>query len=461
MRVTINQNVNIKETEIIINCTTVDTRIRNLSNYLRQYSSTLEGSIESETYYIPLDSVLYIDSVDKRTFFYDQYRIFSSQYSLTELEQKLENTLFVRISKNCLVNLAFIRSTSPYENHRIRIVMTNGENLIVSRSCRDLLNQRLRDYHAEMFHIPGMQQDIHTGAAERSVYNNGRIIGFNTTPKRIVALAYENAEILAALGLDHLLAAIAPAESILQDVSENERTSLEQIPVLTYNDQGVPSMEEILALEPDFLLGNYYSYQTLKAADRADELEELGVKFYVIEGTIPRKATIESMYTDILNLGRIFHVEDRAVELVAQMRRRIAILKRSIMSFHANKPIRVFAYDSKETQPCAAMGDSFENDVILAAGGKNVFSDGTGGYMPVSWTDIARTNPEVILIHNYPDHKTADEKIAMLCERPELSGVAAIKNHRFVNLSLLEIFPSVHLTEVVEKLIQAFYPEKL
>ena len=95
MRVSINQNSNIKETEIIINCTKVDARVRNLTNYIRQYSTSLEGTIEDSTYYVPLDSVLYIDSVDKKTFFYDRYRIFSSPYTLSELEEKLENTLFV------------------------------------------------------------------------------------------------------------------------------------------------------------------------------------------------------------------------------------------------------------------------------------------------------------------------------------------------------------------------------
>ena len=134
MRVSINQNSNIKETEIIINCTKVDARVRNLANYIRQYSTSLEGTIEDSTYYVPLDSVLYIDSVDKKTFFYDRYRIFSSPYTLSELEEKLENALFVRISKNCLVNLAYISSTSPYENHRMQAVMSNGEHLIVARS---------------------------------------------------------------------------------------------------------------------------------------------------------------------------------------------------------------------------------------------------------------------------------------------------------------------------------------
>ncbi len=132
LKLTINQNAHIQETEITINCAAIDSRIRNLANYLRQYSASLEGKIDDSTYYVPLDSILYIDSVDRRTFFYDRHRIFSSRYTLSELEEKLENTQFIRISKCCMVNLAYVQRTCPYENHRLEVVMSNGEHLIAA-----------------------------------------------------------------------------------------------------------------------------------------------------------------------------------------------------------------------------------------------------------------------------------------------------------------------------------------
>ena len=460
MRVSINQNSNIKETEIIINCTKVDARVRNLANYIRQYSTSLEGTIEDSTYYVPLDSVLYIDSVDKKTFFYDRYRIFSSPYTLSELEEKLENTLFVRISKNCLVNLAYISSTSPYENHRMQAVMSNGEHLIVARSYRTALVQRLKDYHSEMFHVPYLcqGQELQEQHPGRSLYNVGRIIGFDTIPKRIIALSYENAELLFELGVGDRIIAIAPAECTIEDVQSKYREVMVKIPLITYDDKGVARLSEIAALGPDFVLGNYYSFQTLQNRDKAKKIDDYGIKFYVMESTVPGKANLESMYRDILNLGRIFRIENRTVEFVGNMRRRIAVLSRFA---EQSKTVRVFVYDTNESFPGTAMGGTFENSLIAAANGINIFGNISGPYRSVSWEEVARADPEVIVVHRYMDHWNVEEKINILCGRPELCNVAAIRNKRFVDVSLLEVLPGIQNVDAVEKLIRAFHPSAL
>lgn len=456
LKLTINQNAHIQETEITINCAAIDSRIRNLANYLRQYSASLEGKIDDSTYYVPLDSILYIDSVDRRTFFYDRHRIFSSRYTLSELEEKLENTQFIRISKCCMVNLAYVQRTCPYENHRLEVVMSNGEHLIAARSCRDSLKAKLREFHADTFYAaaPFAPREIFAHCPERSVYNAGKLLSFPSSPKRAAALSYESAEILAALGLAERLIAISPAESTLEYVLPQYRSILNHVPLLTEQNRGVPTLKELKELDADFIFGTYYALHYLERVASA-KVSDYQINLYVSEGTIPERATMEGVYRDILNIGRIFHVEDRSIELVEQFRKRIAVMTRSIT---LQKPVRVFVYDSGESVPYTSMKGTLENHLIALAGGQNIFGAIEKVSGTVAWEQIAQAAPEVIVVHDYVDMRSAQQKIELLNSRKELENVPAIRNGRFVIVSQNEIFPGVQNVNAVEKFIRAFHP---
>ena len=131
MKITVNQNDSITESEVIVNCGKIDLRIRGLIDTIRQYTLTISGELEGSVYQVPLETVIYLDSVDKRTFFYNRYQIFRSHKSLAEMEALLKDAGFVRISKNCIVNLALVRRIMPYGDRKLRVVMAGGEYLEV------------------------------------------------------------------------------------------------------------------------------------------------------------------------------------------------------------------------------------------------------------------------------------------------------------------------------------------
>lgn len=456
MKLTINQNAAIGETEVIINCAELDPRVRSLADYIRQYSVTLPGEIDGTVYFVPLETVIYIDSVDKRTFFYDRSRIFRSRNTLSELMEKLRNTQFFRISKNCIVNLALVRSVRSGGEHRLELTMANGERLIAGRAYQKQLRQRLMSFHGEAAREPAAEADGAPPAysAERSVLNGGRMVCFPTAPRRAAALSYGAAELLCALGAEDCLAAIAPAEDVLGHVLPQYRDALARVPLLQHRGDGIPTAEELRALEIDLVLCSWYFPQLLEPGER----DALGARTYMMESTAPEKAGMEQLYRDILNLGRIFRAEDKAIALVEQTRSRVTALTRRVSR---KKPARVFVYDGGEARPLTALRGTLENDLISLAGGANVFGGMEGSYGPVTWRQAADAAPEVILLHDYPDSMDLDGKIAYLKSRPEMREVPAVRQERFVTLSLLEVFPGVQNAAAVEKMLRAFHPGAL
>ena len=80
-----------------------------------------------------LNDILYIESVDRKTFLYTEQQIYETDKRLYELEDHLKNRSFFRVSKAVIINLKRTRSIRPEIGARLLLTMDNGERIIVSR----------------------------------------------------------------------------------------------------------------------------------------------------------------------------------------------------------------------------------------------------------------------------------------------------------------------------------------
>ena len=63
--------------------------------------------------------------------------------TLAFLEKQLESSTFVRVSKNCILNLSLLESLRSFLNHRIEATMKNGERLMVTRNYLEQFKMRV------------------------------------------------------------------------------------------------------------------------------------------------------------------------------------------------------------------------------------------------------------------------------------------------------------------------------
>lgn len=78
MKLIVNQDLQIPETEITIRCACMDSRLEHLINQIRQYAFSLTGYQEDKEYQLPLDQIFFIDSVDGKTFLYLEKEVYTS-----------------------------------------------------------------------------------------------------------------------------------------------------------------------------------------------------------------------------------------------------------------------------------------------------------------------------------------------------------------------------------------------
>lgn len=130
-------NIDIQEdatdTVVTIKCKKQDAFVERLIAALKIIDKQIMVINEGNMTSIDLEDILYIESVDRKCFIYTVNKVYESFNKLYELEQQLEQYLFVRINKSCVVNLKNIDSIKTYLDRRLLITMSNGEQLIVSR----------------------------------------------------------------------------------------------------------------------------------------------------------------------------------------------------------------------------------------------------------------------------------------------------------------------------------------
>lgn len=143
MKITINVDENITETEINVNCNRLTYEIENLVATLRMLNQQLVVSKDEENLLMDVNDISYIEAVDRKTFVYTEDDVYESKLKLYEMEEKLCHSGFIRISKSCLVRLKFVKSIKNDVERKLRLTLKNGEQIIVSRQYAEEIKKRL------------------------------------------------------------------------------------------------------------------------------------------------------------------------------------------------------------------------------------------------------------------------------------------------------------------------------
>lgn len=90
------------------------------------------------------EQILYIESVDGRTFAYTEEEVVQLEYSLYQMSQILDDINFFRCSKSMIINIDKVRTLKSLSSNRIDAAMSNGEHIVISRTYASDFRKRLR-----------------------------------------------------------------------------------------------------------------------------------------------------------------------------------------------------------------------------------------------------------------------------------------------------------------------------
>ena len=267
--------------------------------------------------------------------------------------------------------------------------------------------------------------------ASRTVKDElGRSVEVPDHPHRVVCLAPSVVDIVYSLGAGEDVVAIS-------DFTKHPKEALQKPSVgLPLN----PSMETILALHPDLVLGS----GDMNTLESTGHLQRLGIPVFIVD-----PHGIEGIYASILRLGWALNREPDANTLVARLRTRVDAVKARV----SGKPkVRVFMaiwYD-----PVMTIGKrAFISELIDAAGGRSVTDDIAQEWPEVSLETIVTRQPDALLLMSGSNNTLGELKT-----RPGWEHLKAVREGRVYYTDERIQYPSPIAFDVLEDLAKQFHP---
>ena len=229
----------------------------------------------------------------------------------------------------------------------------------------------------------------------------GRTVLIPAQPQRVVSLSPAVTEIMYALGAGDLL--VGRTDFCVYPDEASEIPSIGGISNL--------NIESILALNPDLVISG--SMVSKKATDQMDQMGTPMV--CVIE-----KPKFEALYDNILAIGKLVGKEHEADSLNALLRDRVSQLPTTDSPLPTVYYVVGFGAGGNFT----AGGNTFINDIIRMAGGRNI-AEGIEGWS-YSLEALMKENPDYIIVRR--------EDSAAFCDMKPYNRLSAVKGGHVIGI---------------------------
>lgn len=284
------------------------------------------------------------------------------------------------------------------------------------------------------------------------IQNGDRTVTFTSMPQAVLCANLYSAENMVMLGLGEYIVGknvhTNPAEVPLDELAD----AFENIPEIERSN------ENAVASGCDLLIGQVSAF-TDTAWGSYEQLESEGINCLTITGTLVSDETVEDIYTDIENLGKIFKVEEEAAALIEEMKASIAETSAIVAGVaEENKPV-VFVFDMYKEDQIYTTASGLESNLIELAGGVNATrNQADSRWFYTSVETLVATNPDIIIINDYGS-QTVEEKIAYITENEACSAIPAVVNNNFLVIPLVSVMQDIRAPRACRTMAEYFYPE--
>ena len=272
-------------------------------------------------------------------------------------------------------------------------------------------------------------------------------VTFEKSPEKVIAVYQNSIETLLALGLEDKIIATAGLDHEVKDEYKDAFSKLKYY-------EKLPTKEEVIGLQPDFILSWYSLFDEKRFGD-VGFWHERSINTYMSQNSgVISPNTLQNEYDDILNMGKVFDVEDKANKIVSTMKDEIEKAKDFVKGKEA---VRAVILEVQKDGVYRIYGeDSIGGDIAKQVGADLVAkSNGKIGN-----EDLVKLNPDVIFTVYYGKEIERDSALKSIMENPALSSVSAINSKRVNPIMLSEVYSSgVRTLDGIKTISKGLYPE--
>ncbi|MGC8808888.1 MAG: ABC transporter substrate-binding protein [bacterium] len=262
----------------------------------------------------------------------------------------------------------------------------------------------------------------------------GRQVELPRPPQRIISLAPSITEILFALQLEDKIVGVSNFCQFPPAARKKAKIG----------DYAHPSLEKIVALKPDLVIG--LAEGELRSL--ITRLAELKIPVY-----IANPGNVAEIIDSIRRIGELTSAAPKGLEIAAEMGKKVKQIQEKVRGFPQPRVLHVLNFD-----PLLSAGNgTFINDLIRLAGGRNLAETAVGKYPRLSIEEVLALDPEVILLASM---KSADPLLEQRQWWERWKTITAVRQGRVYVLEADLIHrPSPRIVIGLEEVARALHPE--
>ena len=298
---------------------------------------------------------------------------------------------------------------------------------------------------------------VNIAAAQNiTVENCGEQLVFDALPERLVVHDMNMTDMAIELGLQDKIVGLTGITGWYK-TSPDFDALRGDIPELAPK---YPTVENLVAANADMFFAGWYYGMKPGGDVTPDTLEPFGIKTLILTESCVHldkdrpEASMDLLFDDVLRLGKVMQVENRAEALVTHWTEELSAIEAQTADME--KP-RVFLLDGPADAPFTAGKFAIPDAMITAAGGVNVTHDMDTSWGRTSWETVAAANPEFLVLLDYQTGNGAADTFKFLQEHPVMSLTDAVKDQRWIGLRYEELTPGPANIEAISKMAQAMH----
>ncbi|WP_278847280.1 ABC transporter substrate-binding protein [Brachyspira pilosicoli] len=258
----------------------------------------------------------------------------------------------------------------------------------------------------------------------------------NKKIEKIISLSPGVTDILIDLNEAHKIIA---ADTFSKDILEKNNINVSNV-----FDMLNPDAEKIISLDSDIIFIN-----NLTAFYTKNSLLSLSNPTII---TITNSETLKGIEDDIYFLGKVLNADDRAKEVVSNMRTKIKEIK-DIGDTITNK--KTVYFEISALPNLYSFGSNvYLDDIINIIGAKNIFSN-RNEWISVSEEDVVYLNPDII----FTSVDYVDNSVAEITNRAAWRDINAVKTSKVFFLEGTSL-PTHNIVSSIILMAKYIYPEE-
>ncbi|MFV0504203.1 MAG: ABC transporter substrate-binding protein [Lachnospirales bacterium] len=273
---------------------------------------------------------------------------------------------------------------------------------------------------------------------------------FEESPKAILANNQTTGELLVELGLKDSIVGVSAVFNEINPSIEKEFNSIPNI----YTEY-IPK-EVAIGISPDIILGRSALFDNADwGVGTVDDLQAMDIHTYLLNAG-KEDATIEDIFLDISEIGKIFDVEERATEFSNELRGELDNITDSLSEETESKTyVYCWSSDPEALSFISMSNGGLQNDALSYLNLENAFPDVESD---ISLESLIGEDPDIIL---YPVFSDTDIK-EQIINNPKLADLTAIQNDAVYPINYNYFFGYGHTTvDGILELGQLIYPDLL